>query len=161
MENAVDALKISFAVFVFIFAIAITFSMISKAVTTSEVVLYYTDETSFYNYETSKEENREVDISTVITTLYKTYEENVTVKIKLSGESDYTEFSIDAGSATEENINNYINTKLLCLNDKKFKEEFLEVPYSGIYKTGDDGSQVTVANGGKKIYITYEQKIDT
>ena len=158
MENAVDALKISFAVFIFIFAIAITFSMISKAVTTSDVVLYYTDETSFYDYEASKEENREVDVSTVITTLYKTYEENVTVKIKLNEEDDFTEFSLDAGTATEENINDYIDTYLLNLDGKKFEEEFLEVPYSGIYKTGNDGSQVTVSNGGKKIYITYELK---
>ena len=156
MENAVDALKISFAVFVFIFAIVITFSMISKAVTTSDVVLYYTDETSFYEYEASKEENREVDVSTVITTLYKTYEENVTVKIELDG--DTTEFSIAAGTATEEYINDYISNNLLNLGDKEFKEEFLEVPYSGIYKTGNDGSQVTVANGGKKIYITYIEK---
>ena len=157
MENAVDALKISFAVFIFIFAIAITFSMISKAVTTSDVVLYYTDETSLYEYATSEQKNREVDVSTVITTLYKTYEENVTVKIiKLNG--DTTEFSIAAGTATEEYINDYISNNLLNLGDKEFKEEFLEVPYSGIYKTGNDGSQVTVANGGKKIYITYIEK---
>lgn len=157
MENAVDALKISFAVFVFIVAIAITFSMISKAVTTSDAVLYYTDKTSFYDYEASKSINRDVDVSTVITTLYKTYEENVTVLIKLNGESDFTEFSIDAKTATEENINNYINSKLLNITGK-FTEEFIEAPYNGIYKTANDGSQITISSAGKKIYIAYEQK---
>ena len=39
MENAVDALKIAFAVFVFLIALTVTFSMIAKVKSTAEYVL--------------------------------------------------------------------------------------------------------------------------
>lgn len=155
MENAADALKISFAVFVFVIAILVTFTMISHAKQTSDIVLYHSDKTSFYEYETSKETNREVDISTVISTLYKSTEETMTVSIVIDEDTKY-EFS---SAKTEEEINEFIYNNIEeTLKQDTYVEEFIEVPYDGIYKTGEDGSQMTIAEGVKKVYITYYQK---
>ena len=75
MENATDALKIAFAIFVFVIAITIAFSLISQARTTADHILFYADKTNFYDKLDSKEQNRVVSISDVISTLYKYYKE--------------------------------------------------------------------------------------
>ena len=36
-----------------------------------------------------------------------------------------------------------------------YTEEFVEVPISGIYETGEDGTQITLSSGGNKLYVTY------
>ena len=153
MENAADALKISFAVFIFIIAIAITFSVISKAKTTSDVVLYHTDKSNFYEHVESKQSNRAVSWAEVVSTLYKSSEESIEVSII----DDYGNTLCNFSSASEEVINNFVNEKEenTDLETKKFVEEFIEVPYEGIYKTGEDGSQIVVADGQKKVFIKY------
>ena len=55
MENATDALKIAFAIFVFVIAITLTFSLISQAKSTSDYVLSYSDRTNFYEHSDSKD----------------------------------------------------------------------------------------------------------
>ncbi len=150
MENIADALKISFAVFVFVLAIAITFSTISKAKKTSDVVLYHIDETNFYDYEDSKSTNREVNKDIVISTLYKSCEETITVSIELKDGSKH-EFSANTeeeiSSFLEDNISNFYQT---------YVEDFIEIIDDGIYIKGEDGSQITVAEGVKRIYIMYK-----
>lgn len=157
MENAAEALKISFAVFVFVLAIAITFSTISKAKTTSDVVLYYADKTNFYQNEKSKEDNREVDLAAVITTLYKASEESIVVSVIGSDGSTICEFT---RAVSTEEINKVINDNLNNLKaNSPYIEDFIEVSNSsGIYKTGDDGTQVPISDTGKRIYITYYEK---
>ncbi len=160
MENLADALKISFSVLVFIVAIAITFSMMSKAKLASDVVLYHADKTNFYSYEDSKEENRIVDISTIVATLYKSMEESITVSVVNDrGEEFGVEYNgniISQFSAnSEEVINKFITDNINSIKGHEYIEDFIEVPLTGIYKTADDGTQITVENGVKKIYITY------
>lgn len=50
MENAADALKTTFAIFVFIIALSIAFSLISDIKQTADVILYEADETSYYDW---------------------------------------------------------------------------------------------------------------
>lgn len=50
MENASDALKIAFAVFVFIIALSIVFSLISKVKETADAILVYSDKTTYYDW---------------------------------------------------------------------------------------------------------------
>ena len=50
MENAVDALKIAFAVFVFVMALSITMYMFTIALETSDTVLQSSDVTEFMDY---------------------------------------------------------------------------------------------------------------
>ena len=88
MENAVDALKIAFAVFVFVMALSIAMYMFTQAKATSDIVLQASDVTQFMEYTemppiedgtTIIGEDRIVGIETIIPTLYKYYKENYTV----------------------------------------------------------------------------------
>lgn len=38
---------------------------------------------------------------------------------------------------------------------KSFRERFVETNYSGEYRTGEDGSILTITSGRQKVYITY------
>lgn len=80
MENAADALKISFAVFVFIVALALTFFIIGKTRTTADVVLYYADKTNFQELKESGD-RREVTPAEIVTTLYRIPTESIVVRI--------------------------------------------------------------------------------
>ena len=76
MENAAEALKLAFAVLVFVMAVSVTVGLFSQARETSEIVLQYSDVTSYYDYQdyTKKDrvyENRIVGLETIMPTLYK------------------------------------------------------------------------------------------
>ncbi len=165
MENAVDALKIAFAVFVFIIALTVTFSMIAKLKSTAEYVLYYTDRTNFYSRLNTTEKNRTVSVNSVIAMLYRYYNETVSVTVDLTnvGKGIRTfdvsnNTSIDK-NAIEKDLENYIEENLQDLKCD-FLEEFVDAPISGIYETGIDGTEVVLSSGGKKVYIKYiAQKI--
>lgn len=88
MENAADALKMAFAVFVFVMALSLAIYMFSQARTTADAVLYASDSTRFVDYEEARVdpttgaiigEDRIVGLETIIPTLYKYYKENYTV----------------------------------------------------------------------------------
>ena len=86
MENAVDALKIAFAVFVFTMALSIGMYMFNQAKATADVVLASSDAETYATYtnaiegiETTTEGDRVVGLETIIPTLYKYYKENYTV----------------------------------------------------------------------------------
>ncbi len=89
MENAVDALKIAFAVFVFVMALSLAMYMFTQARETADVVLQSSDVTEFMDYtslanvidgSTTVDGNeRIVGLETIIPTLYKYYKENYTV----------------------------------------------------------------------------------
>ena len=55
----------------------------------------------------------------------------------------------------EENLAKFVQEKLP--KDAKFREEFVEIPISGIYEYGLDGSELVITSGGKKVYITYTE----
>ena len=175
MENAADALKIAFAVIVFSIALALTFSFISQAKSTSDHVLYYTDETSFYDYAESGTENRTVTSSEVIAMLHKYYIESIAVIVKIEG----NEYIFDSGNETivkengdidrnstaklntskekEENLARFISKKIT--SGMVFTEEFVEAPISGIYKSDDNNSsEIVITPGGSKVYVTYTLK---
>lgn len=82
MENAVDALKIAFAVFVFIMAISISMYMFTMVGETSDIVLQSSDVTAFMEYTEMSDmigDDRIVGLETIIPTLYKYYKENYTI----------------------------------------------------------------------------------
>lgn len=93
MENAVDALKIAFAMFVFALAIMVTFGLVSQAKSTADTVLYYSDETNFY--EQSRLIEREVSVSEIIPNLYRYYEETIGVIINLKDYDDSFIFDLN------------------------------------------------------------------
>lgn len=86
MENAVDALKIAFAVFVFAIAVALTFSMVGQARATSDTILAINDKTNLYEYIDSSENNasdqdRIVGFETILPTIYRYAKEQYAVTI--------------------------------------------------------------------------------
>lgn len=82
MENAVEALKMAFAVLVFVMALSLTIMNFSLARQTADFVLESADPTAYYNYNAEGHENRIVGLETVIPTLYKYAVENYTIVFK-------------------------------------------------------------------------------
>ena len=82
MENAVDALKIAFAVFIFVVALSLAMFMFTQARETADIVLSSSDVTEFMDYIEVADtvgEDRIVGLETIIPTLYKYFKENYTV----------------------------------------------------------------------------------
>jgi len=170
MENAADALKIAFVIIVFIAAIGITFTLISQARSTADIVLYHSDNTNFYEYKESGEKNREVSIAEIIPMLYRYSNESIGVEIKLLNGTIYSfdlenrEYLVEENEVIingkkqfnrEENLGKFIKEILLDeLKNKTFEEQFVEIPISGIYEYGEDGTELVISPGGKKVYIT-------
>ena len=116
MENATDALKIAFAVFIFVIAITVTFSLISQAKSTADDMLYYSDKTNYYNYAENAEHNREVSVTEVIATLYRYYKESLSVTI-ITPDDNEVEFDLRNAPLTigqiEQQLETYINGTLI------------------------------------------------
>lgn len=124
MENAVDALKIAFAVMVFVMALTISISSFNKVKATADIVLYSSDETNYYEYTqiTGKAaENRIVGMETIIPTLYKYYKENYTIVFRQANYNETTgEFS---------------NIKPLKIYDTKTNNRLWANTYSNLMKS--------------------------
>lgn len=93
MENAVDALKMAFAVFIFVMALTVGIVSFNNAKATADAIIYTKDETNYYQYETAigkASENRIVGLETVIPTLYRYYKENFTVVFKKANYDEST-----------------------------------------------------------------------
>ena len=168
MENAADALKIGFALLVFATAITVLFMLTSKSRTTADAVFYYGDETNYHAHTDATDTNRVVSVADVITTLYRYNKESLAVTIKWKdGSTKVKDF--DLQKETNENTNVIENevgrfiveeAKLLdgANRNKKFLETFVEVPTSGIYLVDNEtGTDIALADGSKKIFITYEE----
>ena len=84
MDNAIDALKMAFAVLVLVIAISISMRVFSQAKTVSDEVFYMTDKTNFYDYtgDIDVKEGRIVSGESIIPTLYRYYKEQFVVIIK-------------------------------------------------------------------------------
>lgn len=156
MDNAADALKIGFAVMVFVIALSIIFMMISQIKETSDTILYYADETHYQEHMNAAENNRIVGISEVIATVYRYNKESVSVTVILGNTPNRT-FVFDIGRETimqsvrdnpehlnitkvntkklqEENLTAFVNNELLALpQNTTFEEKFVEIPISGEY----------------------------
>lgn len=176
MENAADAIKMAFAIFVFVIAVTILFVMITRVRSTADTVFYVSDNTNFRAYDLSSGTNRTVGVTEIISTLYRYYKESVAVTIVDGSNSYYFDIGnetivvkdsednvlLELGSEEniEKNLGEFIENTLLYQYDEddNFIEEFTEVPTSGIYSTGSDGSEIVLSAGGKKVYITYTKQ---
>lgn len=167
MENAVDALKIAAAVLVFVIAITIAFALLSQAKSTSDIILFSSDKTNYYDY--SKDANRDgriVGADVVISSLYRYYKESIVVRICHSDGTLIKEFNtkkdgLGSQKARKEFVNAWIDSEIesgILSRDNKFLETFDEVKESGQYIKEDDGSEITIQSGQTSIWITYTQR---
>ncbi len=75
MENATDALKIAFVAFIFIVALSIVFSLMTKIKATADSILISSDQTTYYNWNTGETNYRQrngrvVGVDEVISTSF-------------------------------------------------------------------------------------------
>ncbi len=101
MENAAEALLMGFAVLVFALALTVGMTVFSNVKSVSDVVLYASDETNYYDYQgaTGKAaQNRIVGLETILPTLYKYYQENYTVCFR---EGNYNEETGEFGTTKQ------------------------------------------------------------
>lgn len=163
MENAVDALKISFAVFIFVLALSLAFMVFSQASQTSTKMLFASDATNYYRYSgTVNQGGRIVNSDVVISSMYRYYKESIVVKIVPRSGVAITLDSAQDGAVsrnTEEAKLDYIQEKLGDLNlDAQYLETFDEVKKSGKYAIGEDGTELVTESGQTSIYITYTEQ---
>ena len=84
MENAVDAIKMAFGMMVFVIAMTASMYLFTTVSSTSQVLLYAADKTNYYdNIELTNNNitTREVNVETIIPTLYRYFKENFAVQI--------------------------------------------------------------------------------
>ena len=169
MENATDALKIAFGLLIFVTAITVLFVMVTHTRVTADATLNYADDTNYYDWVNSSNKNREVTVSDVITSLYRYYNESVAITIKFNDGEEYNfdikyetdkdgnKIALTDYEEIEKNLGTIIENKLIHTSSR-FIEKFTEVPTSGIYEIDErDGSELTLAAGSRKIFITYEE----
>jgi len=155
MENAAEALKMAFAIFVFIMALTLVFSTVSRVVKASENVLYYSDKTNYYDWaEASNENGRIVGVDTIIATLFKQ-------SSPLYADHSFMPYVRIDGVVYPPNANyiEWIENNLVDLtNDDTYKENILEITLDGKYKEAEDGTKVIIEPGTTRTYIIYTKQ---
>ena len=119
MENAADALKIVFAVLVFVLALTLSISSFSQANNAIQAIVEMRDAKANYTYVTpSKSLTRTVGIETVVTSMYKAYQENFQIRFLDSDDNEIPlYYAIDVNgkiqkTSTGENVKvTYIDLK--------------------------------------------------
>lgn len=158
MDNAIDALKIAFAVFVFVMALSISMRVFSQAKTVSDEVFYMTDKTNFYEYTSDENyeeeyykmpEGRYVSGETIIPTLYRYYKENFNVIIGKDQNGD--------GLASEEH-NEILWEFNLEKEIKAYNENYKNAPWLGNANI-DTKTRVDVEVSGKSENINNSEYI--
>lgn len=159
MENAVDALKIAFAVFIFVLSLSIAFMAFSQAAQTSNKMLFASDPTNYYRYTGKVPENgRIVTADVVISSLYRYYKESIVVNIADNSGIIQETFNtatdgLNSQERRKQRVEGYVKDKLG--KDAKYLETFQEVTKNGKYAVGEDGTVITEEAGQTSIYITY------
>lgn len=149
MENASDALKMAFAIFVFIIALSIVFSLITQVKETADEILFNSDKTTYYSWETGEtlENGRTVGIETVISTL-KNYKKQSSYVI-----IDGKEFNF---ATMDDEINRYIEENITGTH--KYLENIREITTGGKYRIAEDGTKITIQPGTTRTYVIYTKK---
>lgn len=129
MENAVDALKIAFAIFVFLLGLTMLFMLTSQATETARILIAEADKTTYYQYYESDGRsvddngNRIVTFKDIIPALYRYSEENYAVTIVNRDGDIVARFDLD----TEANCNSWDDNRVEPYTKYKFITELNNV----------------------------------
>ncbi len=149
MENVSDALKMAFAIFVFIIALSMVFFLLTEVKTTADSILFASDKTNYFGWETGSLENgRIVGIDTVISTL-KNYTTQSTYVI-VEDERGSTEYNFNT---SKEEIEEFINSNIRSTD--QYLENIREITTGGKYRVAEDGTRVTIQPGTTRTYVIY------
>lgn len=109
MENAVEALKIAFAVMMFVMALTLSMSSFSQATEAISSIIKMSDRETEYTYvEPSDNLTRAVGIETIVPSMYRAYTQNIEIR-----------FYINNGAITEPLVLYYKTDN----NDKRVEDE--------------------------------------
>lgn len=150
MENASDALKMAFAIFVFIVALSIIFALMTQIKDTADKVLWSSDKTNYYEWATETTENgRLVGEEAIISSLHSQAKEQIVIKI-----IDGSSVNVFTGASLESDKKAYIENSLSS-GTKEFRERVVEITTGGVYRTAEDGTKITITPGIVRAYIIY------
>ena len=156
MENAADALKMAFAIFVFIVALSIVFSLMTKIKDTADTVLWYSDKTNYYDWaEENTDNGRTVGEDVIISALYTIVEEKLYIQVKDGATT--TTFAPSILPAEIERRQKYINDNLNS-GSNTYKERVMELTTGGVFRTAEDGTKITIQPGTTKTYVIFEKQ---
>ena len=94
MENAVEALKIAFAVMMFVVALSLSISSLSQASSTVDAIINLNDRETEYTYVIPTNSNRIVGVETVVPSMYKAYQEKFDIYFYKNSDGTIEEFPI-------------------------------------------------------------------
>ncbi len=150
MENAVEALKMAFNFFVFVFALSISINAFSQVRQTSQLILNYTDREYDYTYIEENIDNegnisteRIVGIESILPTIYRVYDENYKI-------------IFDFGTLNDEGIykkwdpeeNNYVPVNVLDSKNDNLGDEFIKDILYGNTNTNKYSANKIMLNSG-------------
>lgn len=132
MENAVEALKIAFAVMMLVLALTLSISSFSNArIAIDEIISLRDRETEYTYIEPSENLTRIVGVETVVTSMYRAYEENIEIYFLKANGDEFVLYISDEG----ENIN-YIDLSQENFASKETAINHLdELLNDGLYDT--------------------------
>lgn len=158
MENATDALKMILAVFMFIVALSIAFSLMTKVKDTADAILWYSDKTNYYDWIDKKTDNgRIVGDDTVISALQTQVKEKVFVQIlDQNGVIEQT-FKPSTQEDEVDKREKYINKILTRGSNNTYLENVLEITTGGVFRTAEDGTRITIQPGTTRTYVIYKK----
>lgn len=79
MENAIDALKIAFAIMMFVMALSLSISSLSQANAAVTAIISLNDRETDYNYVEPTGNSRIVGVETIVPTMYQAYRERIQI----------------------------------------------------------------------------------
>ena len=141
MDNAVEALKIAFAVMMFVMALGLSISSFSQARSAASSIINMSDRENEYTYIEPSDTllTRTVGIETIIPTMYRAYTENIEIYFfkDNAGSPFYLYNKIDAngdkviGADGNNVMVNYIDLSLENFSSAKDAMKHLDVLLSG------------------------------
>jgi len=152
MENAVDALKIAFAVMMFVMALTLSISSFSNANSAVNSIINMKDRETEYTYvEPAEDLTRTVGIETVVTSIYRAFEENIEIYfLDKTGNEIYLYNNIDVnGNKVPTSSINLSNEGFASKEDAK---QHLDIILGGTIELNDKTEEVKRKYEKKLIY---------
>ena len=135
MENAVEALKIAFAVLMFGIALTISISSFSQATQAVNAITTLRDREEQYTYVIPSEGlTRNVGIESVVTTMYRAYKENMKIYFYDSHGNPLNIYLIPDGNG------NFLPTSCFDFSNENFASQEQAVEFLNVLIGGDTDS---------------------
>ena len=160
MENAVEALKIAVSVMIFAMALTIGISSLSNANSAIDTIINLRDRETEYTYvEPTKESIRTVGIETVVTSIYRAFEENIAIYfVKADGTKPialYYDTDPTTGKIKKDDSNKNIEITCIDLSNEGFSDSQSVQDHLDIVL----GGKKVLDNKSQELQDKYENKL--